>query len=122
MAAPKLTPQEPGAPLPDADTESTSTPADAVPTLDAAPSPPESETSTDGMASAPVAAPVPIDPNLRAPDVEIQRNEKLAALVVLNPDPQGLRDVSEYDATKLERPILTKQGWLLPTNPGPKAA
>lgn len=51
---------------------------------------------------------------VRVTDVEAERNEKLIALKVINPDPGDLPDVSTLDATKLERRVLTKQGWLLP--------
>lgn len=33
---------------------------------------------------------------------------------VVNPDPPGLLDASEIDATKLTSPKLSKQGWVMP--------
>ena len=107
-ARPAIVPQTPGANLPEAGAS-----AQADEALIPRPGPLGIETPAIEFPDKP-GPPAPIDPALLAPKDEHERSEKLVALATLNPDPSGLPLASSIDPTKLERPVLSSTGWVLP--------
>lgn len=112
-ARPALTPQTPGANLPEAGAVSATEEAAAAEALIPRPGPMGIETPEIEFPDKP-GPPAPLDPKLQAPKDEHERSELLVALPTLNPDPSGLPLASSIDPTTLVRPVLSSTGWILP--------